>query len=1102
MIPFALTCLGTPGVRGPDGNLLRFRTRKHLALLIVLAVEPSFPHRRDRLATLLWPASSSEGARHSLAVALSVLRSRIGPDAFDAGRNTVRLIGGRVRTDVHDLEHRDAADSAAPPVAPFLDEFDIPDAPDFQQWKDAQQAVLIPVMHRVLSHRIDHARQHGDSRQLETLAQQMLRIDPLTENGVRALMEARAMSGDRIGGIRVFERWQSQLATELGAAPSQSLARMADRLRRRGIERPGGVVLAPVPTEQWQERVFVGRAVAFRACHEAWCSARNGTPRHVLVRGESGIGKTTLVERVVTALALEGATVARLQCYALERELPFGTAGTLVTHLLDLPGASATAPEHLAELSRIVPKVRQRFPALPAPQPSVGEGARIRFTEAVMALIAAIADEHPVVLVVDDIALADATSLAVLHLILRRICDLPFMMILTSSSSLDAESPNARRFVDNAASIGLVQVMLTPMSPGECTAVLDALVGRGPEPGSTIRRAILAGAGGNPMILELLMADWQRRGADCLAITLGSMTSRPDRPPAEAFQRLVDRSLAALDGESRAVAELGALLGKRMNDLSMYTLIDLPVARTMRAMTTLTAHRVLRDAGHRLEFANECVRGQCYVSMAEPLRRLLHAMVADRLVVQDGGAEPIPGLEIAWHLVRADRLADAIPYLLAGGRESIRRGGPHEADLALSTGLPALTGEARRGAILLLAEALQELGRWDESLRVLDGGDAGFSESEECCRTVLRIVARRWLGRLSHEELLSNTECLIGIVTSQQMMPAVRVLACSASIRLIGLTQDPAHMAQLENAVHGLRHTILDIYERLHVLLADAWLRGARRELPAALRTLEEAICLAVSSASASSLVVRLHLGKGNLLCLLGLYDKALEPLNCAEVMAKRLDNPALRAECTSQLALAEGRLGNAAGQVTRAREALQLFPTVEWSAVAVGAAHELGLGLCAEGRHAEAEMLITEMKAQRPKNPPAWLGQASLLGDADILWLCGRSKRAIVMGRAGTTGQFEGLHNIAYAGMYARWRALVAIADEKVPQALADLTQTFPDPRLLDPKDEAEVLASLVLLESREGIRSARRQALQARISSLPLGASAVAAKLVVDVM
>src|ERR1019366_3908835 len=194
-----------------------------------------------------------------------------------------------------------------------------------------------------------------------------------------------------------------------------------------------------------------------------WEAVRTGEPRHVLLRGETGIGKTTLVERFAMSVALEGATVARVKCYELERELPFGVIGGLVNHLLELPGASATPPEQLAELGRLVAKVRQRFPSLPAPVASVGESARLLFTEAVMALVAAVAEEHPVVLAIDDIHLADETSLAVLHLLLRRINALPFMVLLTSSSALQNETPGARKFVDSAESIALTQLQLGPL---------------------------------------------------------------------------------------------------------------------------------------------------------------------------------------------------------------------------------------------------------------------------------------------------------------------------------------------------------------------------------------------------------------------------------------------------------------------------------------------------------------------------------------------------------------------------------------------------------------------------------------------------------------
>ena len=68
MAPFRLSCLGPPVLYGPDGDPIRFRTRNHFALLLYLAVEPGIPHRRDRLATLLWSAADVDEAGAALTV--------------------------------------------------------------------------------------------------------------------------------------------------------------------------------------------------------------------------------------------------------------------------------------------------------------------------------------------------------------------------------------------------------------------------------------------------------------------------------------------------------------------------------------------------------------------------------------------------------------------------------------------------------------------------------------------------------------------------------------------------------------------------------------------------------------------------------------------------------------------------------------------------------------------------------------------------------------------------------------------------------------------------------------------------------------------------
>ena len=67
-----LRTLGVPALFAPNGDPIRFRVKKHVALLVYLAVEQRNAHRRDHLVNLLWPRASAADGRHSLSTALSV----------------------------------------------------------------------------------------------------------------------------------------------------------------------------------------------------------------------------------------------------------------------------------------------------------------------------------------------------------------------------------------------------------------------------------------------------------------------------------------------------------------------------------------------------------------------------------------------------------------------------------------------------------------------------------------------------------------------------------------------------------------------------------------------------------------------------------------------------------------------------------------------------------------------------------------------------------------------------------------------------------------------------------------------------------------------
>ena len=475
---FELHCLGEPGLYTLGGRPIKLRTRKQLALLCYLAMEPR-PHTREALAELLWPTAPQGEARHSLATAMSGLRGKLGKELFECTADRIRLRPGAMVLDVDRLLKGEVlgTEFVEPlDVDGFLQAWEVPDALPFSHWRDGEHARLLPNVRDALVILIDHCRRTGDFRQIETLALRLLRFDSLSEEGIRARMEARAFAGDRLTALRLFKDWKAALASSLGAAPSPLLEGMALRLRRREWERPEAPDIPAVRTDQWRGRPFVGRGNEYRQLYEAWEGTQRGEPRHRLLLGDSGIGKSTLVERLTTAAGLEGATVARVQCHEVEREIPYAMVTGLISQLVERPGATAAPPDALAELAQTIPAVRQRFPVLPPPLESQGDAARIRFTEAAHALMAAVAGEHPVILVIDDGHHADDVSLAVLHRVVRLADKQQILMLFVARPGELHQSPQAARLRDNGASLGIHPLEIQPLEEDDARTLLDLLV--------------------------------------------------------------------------------------------------------------------------------------------------------------------------------------------------------------------------------------------------------------------------------------------------------------------------------------------------------------------------------------------------------------------------------------------------------------------------------------------------------------------------------------------------------------------------------------------------------------------------------------------------
>jgi DNA-binding SARP family transcriptional activator/tetratricopeptide (TPR) repeat protein len=751
---FRLLTLGVPMLVSAAGDAVRYRTRKHFALLIRLALEPGRKFVRDYLIELLWPDAAPERGRHSLSQAITVLRNTIGREHLAAHRSTLALAAGVIEVDALRLETCEAEIRGG-----FLEGFDLRGARGFDEWREGWSARLHPKIRDCLVKHMDAARRIGDFATVERHALVLEDLDPLSEDALRGIMEARAWVGDRSNALKAFNRFATRIADELNAKPSPELERVAGLLRegRRAAPRPAPDGVPPREERRFEAESIIGREREFSALYDAWLEVRQRKPRVMVVLGDPGIGKTTLTNSFVSSCQMDGAVIARAQAYDAERELPYAVLAELVRQLTLQRAIGGAEPEALAELSRLTPDILAVFPGVPSPAEWPPEVVPLRFADAFLKAVSAAADDNPVVLVVDDIHAADNASVGILHMLTRKLSGLRIMLILAGrTAELRTSGPPSALATDPAIE-GLETIQLDCFSP-KIASELVCQVGRlarAKMMGLPIDRIVRAGAG-NPLAIELLTREWTIRGEESILNQLEAL----DRLPAPnlgipiAVRAVFERQSRRLDSRTRSVLDLAAVLGRRLGALEMYEIVDCSPGEAASRLSELLASGLVREVQGQLEFRNELIRAKAYYEVAEQVRKQLHQRVASRLSsaadLDSSGLQ----LEIAWHWLRGGDSGKAMPFAITGAETSMLVGAPSEAAQVLCALLNDRTDAvAARRVRYLLAKAYLDQSRASEAIPILESlASEGCPDREEVaeialCRASAEYLLNRQGGR-------------------------------------------------------------------------------------------------------------------------------------------------------------------------------------------------------------------------------------------------------------------------------------------------------------------------------------------------------------------
>jgi len=910
------------------------------ALIGWLALHPGH-HQRVDVAAMLWPDTAPERARANLRTAVWAVHQVWGATGtyVETTRSTIGLVGD-AWVDVRDAPGREGE------LLPGLEDDWV--SPAREQHRRAVVSALMD--------RAETAEREGDVAAAVQVSHQICRLSPFDESAHRALLRRLLLAGDRASAIVASREFTERLRSELGVRPSPPTRAVHAKARAgaTGATRP---------------RLF-GRATEVAELAAAWKSAARGAGQVVVITGEAGIGKSSLLSELTHRVEATGGRPSVAVGVDVQGQTPFAAWLELCEGLVVTAPPVAAEASWPLELNRLSSDLGARLGHQGSP-PSVTapELERLRVFESVLRLVEWSCADRPTMIALDDAHRVDRASLRLTGHIGRRIVRLPLLLVLTVRDG--TPSPELDAMIADLAARGVpvTQLSVAPITDQAVAALAASLHTLG----SDELERVVASAEGNP----LLAVESTR------ALAAGG-----DGPPAN-LRIAVRASSGRLPHTARQLVQLLAVAGRPLTptELDRLDIAEIAEAEDAAAVEGL----LVRRAG-RLGFRHELLRDAVYADLRNTAR--LHDRMASAI-------DPSRHADVAHHLALAGRDAESARSWAAAAADARAVGALDEAAGFLTRATSMAPEEG--GPWLELEEVCAWSGRrtdmesaWERALTLLPQSELAAAwcrrgrqfrsvvcqpgASQHAYQTAHDLLPEHADPRLRADTLLglawgdavagegTRFETLLArVVELLPETPDALTGSDLAEIRMQGLIRGGRFAEAVDVAVAAAPYvTSSRLPDRAYAILTNATCALT------CLGDYERALAFADRAVDATSGVPSILLSslaaRAQILARLGRHDEATETVRRQQQLAERLDAPGLSAT----------------------------------------AAHDAGLVALAAGRYAEAGELLGRALAEgaRVSRPSASLHRAEALALAGDAAAASEQLRAAVLEPVGRADQ------------------------------------------------------------------------------------------------
>ena len=640
---------------------------------------------------------------------------------------------------------------------------------------------------------------------------------------------------------------------------------------------------------------LVGRDYELARLISCAVDASAGHGKAVLIEGEPGIGKSTLVQAACAAAAERGCQVFWGAGDELGQALPL---------LPILDGLRVREPSGNPRQETIVALLRGEVAS------GHSEDVPTALAEQLLALVSELCTDLPTVLVVDDLQWADHASVTLWERLSRSARHMPLLLVGMMRPVPQREDLLALRHTAD-----LTEHLELSGLPGEAVTELVEILAGGKPDEELLKLA--DGAAGNPLYLTELVGALTRGSS--LTVCAGAAEITSDRAPGSLSAAIADR-LRFVPSWVREVLRGAALLGVDFAVPDLATVLHRGVADLVPAVNEARAAGVLAESGTGLGFRHPLIRAALYEQIPAPVRTAWHSEAARALAASGApaarvarqllqvtrrpadGAEPMDEWILRWLADTAPLLVGQAPRaaadLLRGAVASAPAGTPQHDDLACR-----------------LAEALYRVGDVTEAERVASRALAATDDPDLLVDLHWTLAQCRTLpGRF--------TESLAAL---NQALSHPGISGRNRARLLVATARTYRHLGQVEMAGKVAAEALDEATDAgddwavgwaLQVLIIVAMMQGRMAD---ALPLFDQALTVTEGDPALTDLRLLLQVNKAVTLGDLDQYDRAFTAARQAQKLADRVGITVRRAQaqsCLGQLLFHTGRWDDAMAEV------------------------------------------------------------------------------------------------------------------------------------------------------------------------------------------